>query len=65
MPADHFKSCSRCGQAVITRAEVPMCATCRAVDHEPQGEAVRLFTPAPAQMPGQLGFGVSRENPGT
>jgi hypothetical protein len=62
---DHFKSCSRCGQTVITRAEVPLCATCRAVERQPQGESVRLFNPAPAQMPGQLGFGVSRENPGT
>lgn len=36
-----------------------MCATCRAVDREPQGEAVRLFTPAPAQMPGQTALEVS------
>jgi hypothetical protein len=27
---------------------------CRDLARAPQGEAVRLFTPAPAQLPGQL-----------
>jgi hypothetical protein len=27
---------------------------CVSCSHEPQGEAVRLFTPAPEQLPGQL-----------
>jgi hypothetical protein len=55
-PADHFHDCTRCGQVVITRAAVPLCATCRKLERAPQGEAVRLFTPAPNQMPGQLSF---------
>lgn len=50
----HFHSCARCGQVVITRADPPICETCRKVEREPQGEAVRLFTPAPAQIAGQL-----------
>jgi hypothetical protein len=54
MPEDHFKTCARCGQVVITRAEVPKCQVCREIERRPQGEAVRLFTPAPAQLPGQL-----------
>jgi hypothetical protein len=51
-----FKDCTRCGQTVITRAEVPICRTCRAIEARPQGERVRLFEPAPEQLPGQLGF---------
>lgn len=31
-----------------------VCDSCRALDRAPQGEAVRLFIPAPAQTPGQL-----------
>jgi hypothetical protein len=31
-----------------------VCDPCRRLDRAPQGEAVRLFTPAPAQLPGQL-----------
>jgi hypothetical protein len=50
---DHFHDCARCGQTVITRAEVPLCATCRALDRAPQGEPMALFTPAPATMAGQ------------
>jgi hypothetical protein len=42
-----------------------ICDACRALERQPQGEAVRLFTPAPAQMPGQTVFGLSAENPGT
>lgn len=53
---DHFKACARCGQTVISREEAPTCETCRKVAREPQGETVRLFEPAPAQMPGQLAF---------
>jgi hypothetical protein len=30
------------------------CERCRDLARAPQGEAVRLFTPAPAQLPGQL-----------
>jgi hypothetical protein len=30
------------------------CDACRDLTRAPQGEAVRLFTPAPAQLPGQL-----------
>ena len=53
---DHFKACARCGQTVITRADVPMCATCKAIAARPQGETVRLFEPAPTQLEGQMSF---------
>ena len=44
--------CPRCGQTSATIGEV--CDSCRAADRQPQGEAVRLFAPAPAVMPGQM-----------
>jgi hypothetical protein len=53
---DHFKACARCGQTVITRAETPVCGVCADLARAPQGETVRLFEPAPVQMPGQLNF---------
>jgi hypothetical protein len=70
----HVSDCPRCGQTVASDRDpllfvvnhVPMvCDSCRERDREPQGETVRLFTPAPAQMPGQTVFGLSAENPGT
>jgi len=30
------------------------CRPCRDAEHEPQGDVVRLFEPAPAQLEGQL-----------
>jgi hypothetical protein len=45
-------SCPRCGQTTVAEAEV--CASCREADRQPQGESVRLFTPAPNQISGQL-----------
>lgn len=51
---DHFHQCAQCGQTVITRQDPPICQTCRKLDRAPQGEAVRLFQPAPTQLPGQL-----------
>jgi PHP family Zn ribbon phosphoesterase len=51
---DHFRQCVRCGQTVITRADVPRCETCQRLERQPQGEATRLFTPARNQIPGQL-----------
>jgi hypothetical protein len=54
-PVDHFKACARCGQTVITRAEVPQCETCKRLEaREADHESMRLFTPAPNQVPGQL-----------
>jgi hypothetical protein len=44
-----------CGQLSDTPGA---CDACREADRAPQGEAVRLFTPAPAEMPGQTGFGL-------
>ena len=44
-----IKPCDRCGQMSDAAG---ICATCRAVEREPQGETVRLFEPAPAPMPG-------------
>jgi hypothetical protein len=49
-----FHPCVRCGQTVITRDDVPRCETCKRLERAPQGEATRLFTPAPNQIPGQL-----------
>jgi hypothetical protein len=70
----NLTECKRCGalaafveptRADFWNAPLGVCESCRDRERQPQGEAVRLFTPAPAQMPGQLGFGVSAENPGT
>lgn len=33
-----------------------VCEPCRKIEREPQGESVKLFEPAPNQMPGQLAF---------
>jgi hypothetical protein len=52
--------CLRCGQRPAPIIETrcgPFCGycdACRDLARAPQGEAVRLFTPAPAQLPGQL-----------
>lgn len=47
--------CHRCGQRLVVPPAAPrVCEPCRASDREPQGEAVRLFQPAPNQIPGQL-----------
>lgn len=43
-------SCPRCGQT----GSNDVCTACVAREHEPQGDVVRLFEPAPAVMPGQL-----------
>jgi hypothetical protein len=54
-PADHFRDCGRCGQVVITRAEVPKCGTCKRLEaREAEHEALRLFAPAPTQITGQM-----------
>jgi hypothetical protein len=68
-----LSKCERCGQSCITHYpdgwSVPMdrtgaivCDSCRERDRQPQGEAVRLFTPAPAQMPGQTVLEVAYGN---
>jgi hypothetical protein len=48
-----FIDCERCGQYRTLNVS-GVCEICRAAERQPQGEAVRLFTPAPAQLPGQL-----------
>ena len=40
----------RCGQL---SGDERVCDSCRDLEREPQGETVRLFQPAPAQIPGQ------------
>lgn len=45
----------KCGQL---SGDEKVCDACRAAERAPQGEAVRLFAPAPAVMPGQTGFAV-------
>lgn len=65
---DHLYTCQRCGQARIPARLVeptpcggvytvpPYCDQCAAQDRAPQGETVRLFEPAPTQLPGQTFF---------
>jgi hypothetical protein len=43
-------ACPQCGQL----GRVDACDPCRRLERRSQGEAVRLFEPAPNQMPGQL-----------
>jgi hypothetical protein len=55
----HSNTCPTCGVLRFAGpADEPAytgpCAACVQSDRAPQGEAVRLFTPAPAQLPGQL-----------
>lgn len=51
-------TCTSCGQTATTRdrSQPAICGRCRDELRAPQGEAVRLFQPAPAQIPGQLNF---------
>jgi hypothetical protein len=61
--------CPRCGQTpklatlglLLVRSNAvqvamcgAVCVACRGLERQPQGEATRLFTPAPSQIPGQL-----------
>jgi hypothetical protein len=47
--------CHRCGQRLaVPPAAARICEPCRGLERQPQGEATRLFTPAPNQIPGQL-----------
>lgn len=45
-----------CGQLALT--DTGRCAACVMADRAPQGETVRLFEPAPAQLAGQQGLGL-------
>lgn len=47
------RSCGTCGQLQVTAGA---CDACQTLEREPQGDAVKLFEPAPEQMPGQLGM---------
>jgi hypothetical protein len=43
----------------VTAGRAPflrVCDPCRTLERKPQGETVKLFEPAPNQMPGQLSF---------
>jgi predicted amidophosphoribosyltransferase len=51
---DRPRVCPRCGQ--LSTAVDVVCDTCRDSDRTPQGEALALFTPAPAVMAGQEGL---------
>src|SRR5689334_10995228 len=44
--------CPRCGQ--MSRETRGVCDSCRKQERKPQGEAIRLFEPAPSQIPGQM-----------
>ena len=49
--------CGRCGQTMVTAPAAPrICDACHGLEHERQGETVRLFVPAPAQLAGQMSF---------
>jgi len=71
-------ACRRCGQVMAVCDKCPvsvnakscpcgraLCAACDAFDREPQGEAMRLFVPAPSQIPGQLGLAAVSSPPTT
>jgi hypothetical protein len=64
-PRHHEKGsvvCFECGQSFWRYPDHALkCESCREADRAPQGEAVRLFTPAPAQLPGQEFFAVDVE----
>jgi hypothetical protein len=47
------RTCVKCGQLTLTSAD-PLCDQCYDALREPQGESMRLFTPAPTQLDGQL-----------
>lgn len=47
---DDATACPRCGQT----GTADVCGACRKLEREAQGESVRLFEPAPTQLPGQL-----------
>ena len=49
-------ACFKCGQIKPDPRPFGACETCRKADRAAQGETVRLFEPAPAQIPGQLAF---------
>lgn len=46
-------ACRGCGQL---QDHLGLCPRCHGLEREPQGQAVRLFEPAPTQIPGQLGL---------
>jgi hypothetical protein len=46
--------CASCGQ--LTASASGVCNACKATERAPQGQAVRLFEPAPNQLTGQLSF---------
>lgn len=51
---EHFHECPRCGQTVIGH-KPRACDRCAALERaRAGGEPLRLFTPAPVQMPGQM-----------
>ena len=53
MTREHFHACPRCGQTIIAR-EPRVCDRCRELARDgARGEPLRLFSPAPAPMPGQ------------
>jgi len=49
-------TCQKCGQVRFPQSySLPYtCGRCLERERAPQGETVRLFEPAPNQMPGQL-----------
>lgn len=61
----YTKVCIRCWQSTLqplgaldlSKPPEPfVCEPCRKLEREPQGTAVRLFEPAPTQLPGQMAF---------
>jgi ribosomal protein S27AE len=55
----HQVECDRCGQLTAYHPdehfyEDVVCGSCREAERRPQGEAMRLFAPAPNQIPGQM-----------
>lgn len=61
MPVNTIEHCPRCQQISAPATAAPdapwvsiVCNACRAIERQAQGEAMRLFSPAPNQIPGQL-----------
>lgn len=51
--AQYGRPCAKCGRVTLSSGD-PFCVPCEAAARQPQGEPMRLFTPAPTQIAGQL-----------
>jgi hypothetical protein len=54
IPATRLAENTSCGYPICAKCGVYWPSPESPAERQPQGEAVRLFTPAPNQIPGQL-----------